>query len=86
MKLGVKEQVLWYMQNNTTEGLNTNEFILWYSRYTKRTVDELLKFWESLESVLRSRRTIIKAYWIWSRVNADTEIEYIKEFSLNNKI
>ena len=90
MKKQVKEQVLEFMTEVDTSEMNSNEFIIQFTEYINwyiwsyDTLENLLN-WPSVESITRSRRYVIKAHWIWARVKADKEKDYIEEYCLESK-
>lgn len=97
MKKQVKEDVLEFMTEEDTSSMSSNEFIiqfLWrkcldrtaYEEYSHCSLEEELRYWPSVESILRSRRQVIADYWIWERTKADSEEEYIEEFARKDKI
>ena len=85
MNKWIKTTVLRFMEENETWSMNTNQFVLnIYSQYFWKVFE--YAEWPSFEWITRARRFITKTHWIGERTNATKEMEYIKQFSLNNKI
>ena len=92
MKKWTKADVLAFMESKSTGAMSTNQFLVEFLELNSpwitscHDVIEIFRENASVEQILRARRYIIKSHWIWVRVKADKEIDYIKEHCLQNKI
>jgi len=90
MKKWTREDILNFMIEIETSNLSTNEFIWEYMKFKNLAFNDIIVRCDfvnfaSTEQISRCRRYVIKTHWIWKRINADKESEYIEEYCLEDK-
>lgn len=91
MKKWTRKDVLAFMESVETSDMNTNKFVITFFKEnihnawnTSLWLEKIQNSY-SFESIQRARRYITKSHWIGIRTKADKEIDFIKEYSLENK-